>query len=108
MIIGLLLIYFIGKSFYELAHTHNRSKWGYAILGIVTYYGLQLLLGFGIGFYLVLRNGDGAITTETELVVTIVGVAIAAFGTWGLHYLLKKSWEKNVRPEQGREDLLDS
>ena len=42
--LGILLIYFIGKSFYTLAETHNRSRWTFAIIGIVTYYA-SLFLG---------------------------------------------------------------
>lgn len=106
--IGLLLIYFIGKSFYELAHKHNRSRWGYAILGVVTYYGLQFILGFAFGMYLVASGGNVALTTGEEVLVSLVGVAIAGLGVWGMHYLLKKNWEKNMRPEHSREDLLDS
>lgn len=36
--LGILLIYFIGKYFYRLAEKFNQNKWLYAILGIVTYY----------------------------------------------------------------------
>ena len=36
--LGLLLIYWIGKKYYELATEHNRSPWGYAILGVFVYY----------------------------------------------------------------------
>ena len=36
--LGFLLIYFIWKYYSELAVEHNKSKWGYALLGIATYY----------------------------------------------------------------------
>lgn len=47
--IGIFLIFWIGKSYYELAHEYDRSRWGYAILGIVTYYGGTFLGAFIIG-----------------------------------------------------------
>ena len=33
--LGLLLIYFIGKYFYDLAAEFEKNKWLYAILGVV-------------------------------------------------------------------------
>jgi hypothetical protein len=34
--LGLILIYFVGKAFYDLAGLHGKSQWGFAILGIVS------------------------------------------------------------------------
>jgi len=36
--LGLILIYFIWKYYSDLAIEHNKSKWGYGILCIVTSY----------------------------------------------------------------------
>jgi len=41
---GIILIYWVGKYFYQLAIEFNKSKWGYAVLGLATYYGSQLFL----------------------------------------------------------------
>ena len=33
--LGLVLLYWIGKYFYKLAEEYDKSKWGFAILGLV-------------------------------------------------------------------------
>lgn len=41
MIIGIFLIYFLGKAFYSLAQREGKSKsmqWLFAVLGILSYY----------------------------------------------------------------------
>jgi hypothetical protein len=48
--LGLFLLYFIGKSFYELAHEYDKSRWGFAIAGVVAYYFGTFVAG--ILFYL--------------------------------------------------------
>ena len=47
--LGLLLLYFVGKYFYNLAKEYNKSNWGFAILGIVVYYGGIIIFSFIIG-----------------------------------------------------------
>ena len=50
--LGFVLLYWIGKYFYELAEVYNKSQWRYAILGIVVYYGGIGLFGIIIGIVL--------------------------------------------------------
>ncbi len=47
--IGLILLYFIGKRFYTLAETHQQNKWLFAVLGVVTYYVGTLVFGVILG-----------------------------------------------------------
>jgi hypothetical protein len=46
--LGILLFYFIGKSFYKLAEIYDKSKWTFAVLGVATFfvanYGIQLFM----------------------------------------------------------------
>lgn len=42
--LGLLLIYFLGKYFYDLALQYNKPPWKYAVIGILSYY-----LGIALG-----------------------------------------------------------
>lgn len=48
--LGLIFIYYIGKSYYRLASDHNKdNKWLYSVLGIIAYYagvyGFAIMLG---------------------------------------------------------------
>ena len=47
--LGLLLLYWIGKYFYKLAEAYDKSKWGFTILGIVVYYAGIVVLGLILG-----------------------------------------------------------
>lgn len=38
MLLALILIFFVGKAFYEFAERHNESRCGFAIVGVGTYY----------------------------------------------------------------------
>lgn len=47
--LGILLLFFIGKYFYKLAEKFKKSQWGYTILGVVTYYGGTIIFGLAFG-----------------------------------------------------------
>jgi len=92
--LGILLIFFIGKHFYKLAEQFNQNKWLYAILAVVIYYAagvvyvvvlavLDDLFGFGIDW-------DNAIALE------YLAIPIGLAADYGFHILLKKKWEKSV------------
>lgn len=42
------------QKYYVLAENNNRSPWGFAILGIIIYYGSQFAMGIGLG--ILMRN----------------------------------------------------
>ena len=43
--LGLVLLYFLGKAFYDLAGKFDRNQWGYALLGIASYYAGSFIAG---------------------------------------------------------------
>ena len=101
--LGLILLYFIGKSFYTLAEENNRSRWGFTILGIAIYYigsflgGLILgLLTYVFGYY---------IDFENELLLGFLAFPFGLLAWWVLYTLLKKNWEKN--PNTKNSEILD-
>lgn len=84
--LGLLLIYFVGKYFYELAHEHDRSRWGFAILGVVVYYVSQLMLGTILVSTLVLSGME--MTPGTQLLMNVIAIACGVAGIWLFYFLL--------------------
>ena len=91
--LGLVLLYWIGKYFYKLAEEHNKSLWGFAILGVVTYYAGTLIFGFLLGLVAELIS-PGFFDDFNE---TLLGFIILPFGllTCYLLYLyLEKTWKK--------------
>lgn len=90
--IGLLLLFFIGKAFFKLAEQYKKNKWLFAILGIVSYY-LGVFLG-GI----IIALGYELYETDSidNLNDTVLGLMALPFGVlicWGFYKLLVKQWE---------------
>ena len=103
--LGLLPLFIVGRYFYQLAHEHNRSTWGFAILGIVVYFASQFLLGIVLGLVLV-ATGSQMILEESSLMLNLVGIGMGVLAVWLFYYLLKKNWEKNPKSVTNN-DLLD-
>lgn len=94
--LGLLIIYFIGKSFYTLAGKHQRHKWLFAILGVVVYYGMTILGGAAI-ILIALALGKDEILDVPDILVGLMGVPIGLLSIWVFHIILRKNWEKNQK-----------
>ena len=87
--LGILLIYFMAKPFYKLAEKYNRSKWGYSVLAVAVYFGLQILAGVVIAFanpdlFVSMDNNSGL-----ELGLNVVGIIIGALGVYALFQIIK-------------------
>lgn len=96
--IGLVLIYFIGKAFYDLASRFNQSKWGFAILGIVSYYLGLLLGGFSIGILYEIFS-PGEIENVSEPLLGAMAIPAGALACWGLYKFLEKKWSNPPVPK---------
>lgn len=97
--LGLLLIYFIGKQFYNLAGDFNKNKWVFAILGVVSYYSGIIITGFILGFLIALGPLEG-LASLPEIVLGLITIPFGILACWGLYTILKKSWSKAVSTEQ--------
>ena len=102
--LGIALIYFIGKYFYTLAEKHGKQKWGFAILGIIVYYagvflgGFLIGLGAGLGYYDIYDTPD-----------IILGLMTIPFGILSiviLYQVLKRNWA-GLTGELEEHEILD-
>lgn len=103
--LGLLLIFFIGKAFFNLAQTHERNKWLFGVLGVVVYYGMTIIGGLVIVFIAVTIGNEG-ILNYSDTILGLMGVPVGLLSVWGFHYMLRKNWEAN--PKNQNSDLLDN
>jgi hypothetical protein len=99
--LGIFLIYFIGKSFYNLAEKHGRSKWGFAILGVVVYYAMQVLLTL---ILILLENEE---VLSNTLLISLMAIAAGGIGDLVFYRILSNTWEKRPKITHSQEDLLD-
>ena len=93
MIVGLILIYLVGKAFYELARKHNKNMWGYGVLGVVSYYagvfGSAIIAGIVLEFTV-----PGFVDDLNENLVGIMLIPFGAITCWLTYAYLRKSWSK--------------
>lgn len=102
--LAIVFLYFIGRYFYELAHAHNKNKWGFAILGVATYFLGTMLFGFFVG----LSHALWATTTfsdESGYLIEFVAMPFGFLACWGLYRLLKSRWTKGAA--SANNDVLD-
>lgn|SRR5688572_9066748 len=106
--IGILLLYFVGKAFYDLAHEHDKSRWGFAILGVVSYY-----VGSFIGGIILAVIFDLFLSTSmddiNDLLLGLLAMPFAILTCWGLYKILQNAWAKST-PDLSSEpgDVLDA
>lgn len=101
--LGLLLLYFIGKNFYKLAEQYDKSKWGFAILGVASYYG-----GGIISVFLLILVFPELYHTE-DYVLDLIGLPLGLLFCVGLYQILKANFKKNASlSSQDSEDILDT
>ena len=103
--LGLLLIYFIGRYFYNLADDFNKNKWLFTILGIVSYYVFYFLFAFLGGIIIALLSLT-SILELPEIVLGLMFIPFGIFGAWLFYFLLKKNWKKSAIKTD--ENILDS
>lgn len=104
--LGIIFIYFIGKFYYKLAEEYNRSKWGFTILGVVSYYVGSFTAGIIAGVLGAFLDWSWMDTMDER----ILGLIFVPFGialTYILYQVLKKRWAKQGISEFAAEDTLD-
>lgn len=104
--IGLVLLYFAGKAFYELAGQHNRSKWGFAILGVISYY-TGLVIG-GVIIALVCELVlDVRVDEMNDILLSLMAVPVGILTCWGFYKILQRVWSRQ-QTYSSPEDILDA
>ncbi|MCB0444100.1 MAG: hypothetical protein KDC68_00290 [Gelidibacter sp.] len=90
----IVIIFYTGKYFYKLAENYNKSKWGYAILGVITYF-VAAAIG-GVILMLLDTQFELNINWESKLLLTVLILPFCVAICYLLYFLLKKNWEKSV------------
>jgi hypothetical protein len=104
--IALLCIYFVGKAFYDLAIRHKKSKWGFAILGVVSFYAGLFIGGVLIVVAYTLIS-PGAIDDVNDKVLDAMGVPVGILACWGFYKWLESRWNRSPKSFHP-EDILDA
>ncbi len=97
--IGLLLIYFIGRYFYHLAEDHQKSRWGFAILGVASYYVGTFVGGIIVAIIMELITPYSS-DNIGDIGLSFMALPFGLLACWGLYSLLKRNWENKQRREE--------
>lgn len=104
--LGIILIFFVGKYFYDLAGRYDRSEWGYAILGIASYYAGTFIVGIIIGVL-----GESAVINDIDqipsIVLTLLAIPGGALTSFLTYRYLENRWDR-PREVGPNSELLDS
>lgn len=100
--LGLFLIYFLGKSFYTLAKEYGQKTWKYAILGVVSYYAGTFIAGIFLVILIELFYAGG-IETFNEYLLNFIALPFGILSA----FLMYKFLEKRLKGETPRK-LSDS
>lgn len=102
--LGLVLLYFLGRWLYNLAKKYEKPyKWLYALLAIVVYYAVGIVAVLIIALFAM--SDDMFLSEENELLLSLLAIPFGVGGVWLLHFLLKRSWSRQVVDS---DELLDS
>ncbi|MEM7102932.1 MAG: hypothetical protein AAF502_07385 [Bacteroidota bacterium] len=106
--LGIILIYFLGRYFYDLADSYGKNKWGFAILGVVSYYTTTIIVGFVLVLAIELSS-PGTIDTINDFLLDLILMPLGLLGTWLLYKYLEKRFanELNKSTDGINSDILD-
>lgn len=104
--LGILFLYYIGRYFYRLAFQYDKSMWGFAILGIISYY-----VGTFIGAILLMiifpyMVEDIETSRRTEFLVNLISVPFGLATTYIFYKFLERKWSRAYTVEQN-DNILD-
>ena len=105
LLVGLVLVIAIGNAFYRLAESHGRSKWTFAILGVVSYF----VSSFTFGIISVLMLDVFAPMTsalQNLPLIYLLQIPIGLLCCYILYRILRHQWRKSSRHSDN--NLLDS
>ena len=91
--LGLLLLYFIGKKFYALAGLLGKHKWLYSILSAVCYFVVGFILS-GLVIILDLMVFEWNFNWEASWGMSYISVPFGLLGVLIFYNFLKNSWER--------------
>lgn len=103
--LGILLIYFLGKGMYTLAQKHDKGPWPFAILGVVTYYAGTFLAGIVLAL-MVPSLIEGSDDLGSRLLLSLISVPFGLLAYAILYFSFKNKWEKAPAISL-HEDILD-
>lgn len=109
MIIGLFLIYSIGRSFFKLARDREKNKWLFAVLGVMSYYA-GIVVGVIIIFIIsdLFLSSYYDIENVNETLLGLIAIPFGILACWGFYKILEKNWKTEDETYIKDDSILDA
>ncbi len=93
--LGLILLIFIAKPFYQMAEERKKNKWLFAFFGVAAYYSGSFMGGVVL---VVVFNlfGWAAINEFSDIQIGLMALPFGLLSCYGLYKGLEKKWKKNT------------
>jgi len=91
--LGILLIYFVGRYFYRLAIEYNKRKWLWAIVGVGSWYAGILVFTIVLLLYAEL-TGNYELYELEDRVLNLIGIPFSLATSILFYMLLRHLWSK--------------
>lgn len=102
--LGLILLYFIGKKFAELAENYDKTKWQFVVLGIITYYAGSITFGIILGFSAEIIS-PGSLDSINDHLLGLIALPFGLASCYGLYYYLEKRWSNEPTVDSQIDDI---
>ncbi|MEM9024536.1 MAG: hypothetical protein AAGB22_12390 [Bacteroidota bacterium] len=103
----LFLLYFIGRAFYKLAEKHGKHRWGYAILGVISYYAGAAIFGFILALLIDLGLVSWQLYDMDELALSLLALPAGLLTCWGAYAITKRVLSRQATANAELHDILD-
>lgn len=103
--LGIILIYFIGKKFHELAEEFDKKKWLYAITGVIAYYIGTFLCGIILGLCDLLLGTNLVEILENNLIASLIGLPFGILACYLYYLIVEKKFKKEAATQDTLEDI---
>ena len=87
-----ILLFYVGFYFYRLAENHNKNKWLFGILGIVTYFIGTIIYPLFLRFFY-----SNEIDTFDVTIISLKTFLIGLLSTFFLFQLLSVIWSRKKK-----------
>jgi len=94
--LGLILVFFVGRAFYNLAKEFNKTPWLYVIIGIGSYYLGIIIYSLAVGLLVGIFNPD-LLEGSFSIVIGLTAIPFGVLACYLYYSMLKKDWSKRPK-----------
>jgi hypothetical protein len=95
LILYIVTLIFIGKSFYSLAMDYNHSQWGYTILSSITFI-VGSFIGVVILFIISTITDLYFMNRLPDMVINLLSIPLGSMFCWIFYRILLNNWEEKA------------